>query len=228
VVLLDAVYHRRVALVKAAESSVLGRMVYPDGEGRGKAAVMSVVIYPRLGEVLEEKHVTVRELRRRIKERFGLNVSPRTLYGLALDEPVGRTDLKVIGAAAAALDVTLNDLLVVETSPNGSDVEGDRPILGPQENQRLAELFDRQEQSILSEPEKAELRALVDLYGRRLHERRLRELADERGVPVEQVRRDVDAELDDARAWWAAFESDPANRQAVIDRVERRRGDFTE
>ncbi len=64
---------------------------------------MGVVIYPRLGEVLAAKSITVSELRHRIKERFGLTVSAQSLYGLALDEPVGRVDLKIIGAAARAI-----------------------------------------------------------------------------------------------------------------------------
>ncbi len=186
---------------------------------------MGVMIYPRLGEVLEEKHLTVSELRRRIKERFGLTVSPRTLYGLALAlaGPAGRVDLKIVGAAAAALDVTLNDLLVVETSPNGIDADAGQDVLGPGESRRLAELFDRQDRSDFDESEKAELRELVDLYGRLLHEQRMHEIAAERGAPVEQVRPEVEAELDAARAWWDTFESDPAHRQAVIDQVERRR-----
>ncbi len=187
---------------------------------------MGVMIYPRLGEVLEEKHLTVPELRRRIKERFGLTVSPRTLYGLALDGPVGRVDLKIVGAAAAALDVTLNDLLVVETSPNGIEADVGQDVLGPGESRRLAELFDLQDRSDFDESEKAELRELVDLYGRLLHEQRMHEIAAERGAPVEQVRREVDTELDAARAWWDAFESDPANRQAVIDRVKQRRAGY--
>ncbi len=189
---------------------------------------MGVVIYPRLGEALEAKSVTVLELRRRIKERFGLTVSAQSLYGLALDEPVGRVDLKVIAAAAAALDVTLNDLLTVETSPNGIGTATEGPVLGPRESRRLAELFDRQGCARLSESEEAELKSLVDLYGRLLHERQMRELAENRGVPVEQAHREADAALDAAQAWWRAFESDPANRQAVIDRVTRRRAGHAE
>ena len=72
--------------------------------------------------------------------------------------------------------------------------------MGLRESRRLAELFDRQGRSSLSEPEAAELKSLVDLYGRLLHERQMWELAENRGVPIKQAHREVDAVLDAAQA----------------------------
>ena len=88
---------------------------------------------------------------------------------------------------------------------------------------RLADLFAQQAHGPLSDAAEAELEALVAEYGRRLHGRRLREIAHQRGVPVDEARREVAAKFDEALAWWENFEAEPGHRREVA-RLAKRRG----
>jgi hypothetical protein len=188
---------------------------------------VSVAVYPRLNELLRLHELTVAELERRIARRFGLSVDPKTLYRLASTEPVQRADLEIAGAVAAVLGVGLDDLFDVHAVPV-ADEESAAGELDPEQSRRLAELFDRQAHGTLTDSERQELEALVAEYGRRLHELRLQEIAQRRGVPVEQARREVEAQLEDALAWWRAFEADPRRRAAVAARRGRRGARATE
>jgi transcriptional regulator with XRE-family HTH domain len=165
---------------------------------------MSVVVYPRLAELLKERNLTVAELERQIKERFGLAVNPKTLYRLTQAAPVQRADLEIAGATAAVLGVGLDDLFAVDARPADDNGEADLRILGPADSRRMAALVDRQAHGLLTDEEWAELEKLVARYGRLLHERRVREVARTRGQPVEQVRREMEASLAEAVDQWRA------------------------
>jgi hypothetical protein len=103
------------------------------------------------------------------------------------------------------------------------DGEAAEAELDPAESRRLGELFDRQASGALSEAEQLELEALVSAYGRRLHERRLRELADQRGITLEEARRESAAQFDLALAWWHDFEADPERRATVVAHARNQR-----
>ena len=79
---------------------------------------MAVAVYPRLSELLRARNLSVAELERQIKRRFGLSVDPKTLYRLTYAEPVQRADLEIAGAAAAVLGVGLDDLFEVRVDGN--------------------------------------------------------------------------------------------------------------
>ncbi len=95
-------------------------------------------------------------------------------------------------------------------------------VLEPEASRRLAELFERQARDELLFEERRELAALMDDYGQRLHERRVHEYAAQRRLTIEQARQELETGFDQARAWWLAFQSDPAQRQAVVTRARRR------
>ncbi len=174
---------------------------------------MSVIVYPRLGTLLREKQLTVAELERQIESRFGLAVNPKSLYRLTQATPVQRADLEIAGATAAVLGVGLDDLFTVEAV--SSDDETEAAILGPAESKRMSALIEKQRCQLLADDEWDELEAIVATYGRQLHERRMQAFARERGVPVEQVRRETAAHLAEAHAWWDAFEADPERERAL-------------
>lgn len=184
---------------------------------------MSVAVYPRLGELLRQRDLSVAELERRIEQRFGLAVDTKTLYRLAHRAAVQRADLQVAGAAAAVLGVGLTDLFDVETIPVNAPADEVPQDLTPAESRHLADLLDRQGSGSLSDAGRAELEALVGEYGRRLHERRLRELAEQHGIPIEQARAESQAQLDGALGWWSAFGADAQRRRAVAPRTRGRR-----
>jgi transposase len=173
--------------------------------------------------MLRSRNLTVAELERRIERRFGLAVDPKTLYRLASPEPVQRADLEIAGAVAAVLGIGLDDLFDVQAIPLDHDDGSGTGDLDPHQSQRLAELFDRQARGALTESERTEIEALVAEYGRRLHERRLSELAHLRGISVDEARREATARFDDALAWWHTFEDDPDGRAAVTTQARGRR-----
>jgi hypothetical protein len=118
------------------------------------------------------------------------------------------------------LDVGLDDLFDVRAVR--VDEQREPSGLEPAASRRMAELFDRQARGTLSDDEAQELEQLVGEYGRRLHEQRLREIAEQRGISLEAARREVSASLDQALAWWREFERDPANRAARARPARRR------
>ncbi|MBI4491961.1 MAG: hypothetical protein HY690_04125 [Chloroflexi bacterium] len=184
---------------------------------------MGVAVYPRLGELLRAKNLTVAELGRQIEARFGLSVDPKTLYRLTYAEPVQRADLEIVGAAAAILGVGLDDFFTVEAVPVEAAAEAEESDLSPAQSRRLAELFDQQGRRALSQAEQAEIETLVGEYGKRLHERRLRELAQQRGISLEEARREAEARLNGGLAWWRTFQADPRQRRAIAQWASRQR-----
>jgi transcriptional regulator with XRE-family HTH domain len=190
-------------------------------------ASMSVMVYSRLGDLLRVRNLTVSDLQRQIAARFGLTVDTRMLERLARAERVRRPDLEVAAAAAAVLDVSLNDVFAVEAvpvddedAPGASNAEDD--ILDPNQSQRLQALFDVRERRPLTPDEQAEMRALVAEYGHRVHERGVRELAERRNLAVEQVRAEVAADFERALAWWDEVQADPARLEALVNEARER------
>lgn len=183
---------------------------------------MSVMVYSRLGDLLRARNLTVRDLQRRIAARFGWTVDERTLDRLAQAERVRRPDLELVAAAAEALDVSLNDVFAVETTP-ADELAVEDDVLDPEQSRRLQALFDLQDRRPLSEDEQAEMRALVSEYGRRVYDQGVRRLATERGLPVEQMRAEVTADLEQMVAWRRELEADPARWEALIAASQEQR-----
>ena len=172
---------------------------------------MSVVVYPRLAELLDEHHLTTADLQRRITERFGLAVDPDDLSRLTETAPLHQTDIALAGAVAAALGVGLDDLFTVAALP-GQDEAG-LDVLDREEGSQLAALLDRE--GPLNVDEQAELKRLLARYGQLLHERRMQAQARRRGISVEEAERERAEQLAAARAWWDAFDRDPGRDQAL-------------
>lgn len=192
---------------------------------------MGVMVYSRLGDLLRARHLTVDDLQRQLAARFGLAVDARTLDRLARDERVRRPDVEIVAAAAAVLDARLDDLFAITALPMddegavGTDTSAGEEgnVLSSEQSRRLSELFDRQDDGRLTAAERAELDTLVDAWGRAVNERGIRELAARRGLPIEQMRAEVLADVDRALAWWREVQDDPARLEAVIHDAKERR-----
>jgi hypothetical protein len=154
---------------------------------------MTVVVYPQLGELLQARRLTVADLERQLRQRFGLMVNAKTLYRLTKPEPIQRADLEIAFATAAILGVNLDDLFTMRTLPD----EGNEavPVLDPAASRRLAELFDRQAAGPLTPDEVTELDRLVLDYSRRARDRELRRYADEHGLTFEHARDRLDEQV---------------------------------
>jgi transcriptional regulator with XRE-family HTH domain len=178
---------------------------------------MGVTVYSRLGELLRARNLTVAELQDRIAARFGLAVDARTLDRLARSDRVRRPDLEVAAAVASVLDIGLDDIFAVDAVPVGAKdttdsydpAEGD-DILTPEQSRRLSQLFDLRDRRPLTEEEQVELNALVAAWGRAVNERGIHELAARRGVPVEQMRAEVLADVERALSWWREVQANQA------------------
>ena len=191
---------------------------------------MGIAVYPRLDELLRARGLTVAELERRIERQFNMTVDPKTLYRLTHADPIQRADLEIAGAVAKVLDVRLDDLFDVQATPalasgegNGFDLPPEELDLSPDTSRRMSELFERQSRVGLTPAEQEELNRLVGENGHLLHERRIREIAQLRGVSVEQAREEVARELAQALDWWKTWDADPENRRKLVAEVRRRR-----
>ena len=187
---------------------------------------VSVTVYPQLAALLEQRRLSAAELERQIKARFGVVVNAKSLYRLTQPAPVQRADLEIAGATASILGVGIDDLFRIETS--FTEDEGQASILGVDESRRLAALMERQDKGLLESAELAELDALISLYGRTLHDRRMHLLAQQRGISGEQAERKAAAELERARAWWDALERNPARDQIVAEQAAALRAQWPE
>lgn len=184
---------------------------------------MSVAVYSRLGEQLQARRMTVSDLQRQIMTRFGLAVEARVLDRLTREPRVRRPDVEIAAAAAAVLGVGLGDLFAVDAVPLQEHDAGtsappaeDDALLDVAHRQRLSALFALQDRRLLTAEEQAELDRLVATYGRAVSERGVHELARQRGVPVEQVRAEVLAEVERAQAWWQDLQADPARLEQAV------------
>lgn len=187
---------------------------------------MGVVVYSRLGDVLRARNLSVDDLQRHIAAHFDLATDTRTIDRLTRGERVHWPDMETAAAVAAALDVGLDDILIflVDVMPMGDEGEIDThktdnkedDILAPGQSQRLSDLFDLRGRRSLTDDERAELDALVAVWGRTVSEREFRELAERQGVPVEQVRAEALADVDRALTWWREVQADPARLKTVV------------
>jgi len=182
---------------------------------------MSVLVYPRLATLLQARNLTSADLARQIESRFGLPVTSRTLQRLTQTTPIQRADLEVAGAAAAVLGVELGDIFAVEATPVSSGEQGGDDLLDSAQSRRLRALHDRQGRRLLDDDEWAELAELVSVFGHRLHERRMRELAVQHGIPVEHAEREATEQLTEALDWWRDVQADPARLRALVEEAQR-------
>lgn len=198
---------------------------------------MSVVVYSRLGDLLRSSNLTVEQLRGLIAARTGLQVDMRSLMGLAGDGRVARPDVEIAGAAAAALDVPLDDLFDVRVSPEsedsrgwhatgeGSGMKGIDALLDPEWRGRLEAILatvDGDEEA-LKPAERAEVDRLRTAIAGAVVNGGLHDIADRRGVPVERVRAEIMVAAAQSSARWKSLQADPALMAVAVREAKTRR-----
>jgi hypothetical protein len=162
---------------------------------------MAITVYPRLGQLLRERKMSVAELARQIEARYGRSVDPKTLYRLTANEPIKRVDIDIVFQIAGVLDLRLEELFdILALTPDVAFFEEEQPdaLLSSDENRRMGELFFLEDERDLTRAEREELDALLELCRRREHERNIRSIAAKRGVSYEQAEADVAASLEAA------------------------------
>jgi hypothetical protein len=184
-----------------------------------------VAVFSRLDSLLQERNLTLAEVRQQIEALYGIVDNDATLEHLASGEVLEDANLNVVGAVAGLLGVSLNDLLQVFALPVSMLNPPSEPdFLTEEESRRLYELFDRQDDGILTSDEQRELDALVyDKYGKRLNDYYRHKEAKRRGISVAQVQREEDERIAKATSRLAWLESDPARYEAFVERVKQQR-----
>ena len=168
---------------------------------------MAITVYPRLGELLRERKMSVAELARQIEARWGRSVDPKTLYRLTSDEPIKRVEIGLIAQIAAVLELGMGELFSVLGLT--LDVEFYEEFDDPQtrgQYLRMRELFGLRSGRNLSRAERKELDNLLTLHRQREHERNIHLIAAKHGVSYEQAEADVAASLEEALEWWRVNE----------------------
>lgn len=178
---------------------------------------MALTVYPRLGELLRERDMSVAELTRRIEQRYGRSVDPKTLYRLTTREPIQRVDIALIFQVAAILDLRIDalfDILALTPEVEFYDSEEPKGFLPAAQQQRMRDLFSLDDARGLTAVERAELEQLVALNAQLIHESNVRILATQRGVSVQQVEQEKAQEIEAALLWWNSAEGEALRRSA--------------
>lgn len=111
--------------------------------------------YSRLRQVLDEQHLTIPELHRRIREQ-GLRVNLKSLYRLSKDQqPLQRLNLSVAGAICQVFAIPLTELITFEKPRSRLR------RLAPSKQKRLELLMALNNDGKLTTAERQELRDLV-------------------------------------------------------------------
>jgi hypothetical protein len=111
--------------------------------------------YSRLKRLLGERHITVPELQKRIKQ-CGMHVNLKSLCRLSREhQPLERLELRVAGAICQVCEVPLSELITLET-PKGTLYR-----LAAAKQKRLDTLMTKNNAGQLTGGEREELRTLV-------------------------------------------------------------------
>lgn len=184
---------------------------------------MPVAAFGRLDQLLNERNLTIADVRQQIEALYGIVDDKGILEQLASSEGLVKTDLTVVCAVAGLLGVSLDDLFHVIAIPVSMLPRSTEPdFLTEEEGRRLTELFDRQDAGVLTDAEQRELEELVyDKYGQRSIEHSQRKEAKRRGVSLEQVQREDDERIAEAMKHREWLHEDPRRIQELAERVRK-------
>jgi hypothetical protein len=174
---------------------------------------MSVMVYPLLGALLRDRDMTVSALAREIARPYGTTVEREALERLMQPTPIRGADMEIAGAVSKILGVGLDDLFDVRDE---FDDEGGQ-FLSRSEERAMALLFDRQDEGTITDGEQQELDALIAAQAQRASETWLREIAADRGRNVEDVRVEIQGEVQRALEVWRELRDDPDGQRKATE-----------
>ncbi len=177
---------------------------------------MGVMVYPLLGELLRDRNMTVSDLERDIVRRYGITVERGALERLMQPVPMRRTDMETAGAVAKVLDIGLDGLFDVR-AVGGGQGDGGEQYLSRSEASAMARLLDRQDEGIITDAEQQELDALIAKQAQLVTEKWLHEIAADRGQSAEEVRAEIQAEVQRAAEVWRALQDDPDGQRKAME-----------
>ncbi len=131
-----------------------------------------------------------------------------------------RHSLSIITSSSTGLSirrhnvVDLDDLFDVRAVRDEFDDEGG-PFLSRSEERALAHLFDRQDEGTITDTAQKELDALIAAQGQRASE-----IAAERGRSVEDVRVEIQSEVQRALEVWRELWDDPDGQRKATEQAK--------
>ncbi len=127
--------------------------------------------------------------------------------------------MEIAGAVSKILGVGLDDLFDVRPVRDAYDDEGGQ-VLNRSEERALALLLDRQDEGTITAAEQEELDALIATQAQRASETWLREIAAERGRSVEDVRVEIQGEVQKALEAWRELGDDPDGQRKATEQAK--------
>ena len=112
-------------------------------------------LWSNLGMLLAEHNMSVLALHKRLQEK-GVSVNLKSLYRLAVSQPLQKFDARIVKPVCLVLGVDLSELISLE-KPELSLLK-----LDPVTQARITTLFDKNNQGTITKTERAELERLVD------------------------------------------------------------------
>lgn len=183
---------------------------------------MAVAVFGQLDYLLRARNLTIADFKRQIEEQDGLVIDPTAVDDLASSHRLQQMDLTTVGAVASALDVALDDLLLVVRIPYFRATKVNR--LSDEETWRLWALLGLQQRRDLSDGEQREMESLVENARQRADDDFWRKEAQRRGVSFEELQSEREEDERDVKAMKHRDESDAlVPRQEPIERAEEAR-----
>jgi len=180
---------------------------------------MSVMVYPLLGELLRDRAMTAPDLVQEIARQYGLTVGRDALERLMQPAPIRGADMEIAGAVAKILGIGLDDLFDVRAVRDADDDEGGQ-VLSRSEERHIALLLDRQDEGTITVAEQEELDALIAAQAQRASETWLRAIAAERGRGVEDVRVEIQGEVQRTLEVWHDLRDDPDGQRKATEQAK--------
>jgi hypothetical protein len=112
-------------------------------------------LWSNLGMLLAEHNMSVLALHKRLQEK-GVSVNLKSLYRLAVPQPLQKFDARIVKPICLVLGVDLSELISLE-KPELSLLK-----LDPVTQARTTNLLDKNNQGTIAKRERAELERLVD------------------------------------------------------------------
>jgi hypothetical protein len=154
---------------------------------------MAIAVFGQLGHLLRERSLTLADLKRQIEERYDLCPDEDTLHLLAGSEQLGLLNMVPIGMVARVLNISLDDLrFVVDIPFSPAHPPTKVNTLTETETWRVWALLGMQQRRKLDDVEQHELEAIVNEGGRRFRELSWRKEAERRGVPLDDLRNEIE------------------------------------
>lgn len=186
---------------------------------------MGVVVYSSVKTLLTNKRLTLTDLERGIKERYGVVIRRGALIHLMQATSIQRVDIQVAGAVARFLEVPLGSLFDVRVNEDAPQTDA-REVTGEAYLNRgneysLIRLFQRQDQGNITGKERRRLETLVAKQAQLRNTDLLQRIASDDGQNIDAVRVEIEADVEKAVRTWHEFQGNRDKQSAALELAKK-------